>query len=126
MNHLPLVSILLVTHNYGHYLPACLDSVLGQTYGNIEIVIEDDGSTDNTAEIVKQYQESHSIIHYHFQEKQKTGRWNFGVAQSCNKALSLAKGEYVCFLAADDRYVPERIETQVKVFQERQNKWLVM
>lgn len=104
----PLVTIIIPCYNYGTYLKKAVDSVTGQTYKNLEIIILDDGSTDNTQDVVKKIQSSHSKIIYHRQE-------NKGIIKIRNLGIDMAKGEYLLQLDADDfldyNYVEETVRT---------------
>lgn len=91
----PLVSIILPAYNVEKYIACCLDSILQQSYNNIEIIIVNDGSTDHTLEVAQQYQKRHTIITLIDQQ-------NSGVSASRNTALKCAKGDYVLFVDADD------------------------
>jgi glycosyltransferase involved in cell wall biosynthesis len=102
----PRVSVIIPTYNCSQYLPQAIDSVLNQTYKNQEIIVVDDGSIDNTSEIIKSYL---SKIRYVYQENQ-------GVSEARNRGLYLAKGELIAFLDADDLFLPTKIERQVAIF----------
>ncbi|MCL2110659.1 MAG: glycosyltransferase [Clostridiales bacterium] len=91
------VSIIIPIYNMDAYLGACLDSVLGQSLEDIEIICVNDGSTDGSAEIAKHYREQDGRIAYIEQENQ-------GVAQARNAGLKAATGEFVCFMDPDDLY----------------------
>lgn len=91
----PLVSILLPVYNTSAYLHQCLDSVLAQTYTNLQVVIVDDGSKDNSLEICQQYAAKDSRIEVYHQENQ-------GVATTRNVLLSKIKGDYFLFVDSDD------------------------
>lgn len=90
-----LVSILIPLFNVERYLTQCLDSVINQTYKNLQIVIVDDGSTDKTFEIARSYTEKDSRIELYHQE-------NKGVAAARNELLRHIKGEYFLFVDSDD------------------------
>lgn len=108
-----LVSVITPVYNCEKYLDRTLQSVFAQTYENIEIVLVDDQSIDSSAEIIKHYQEFHPEIVYFLQPK------NMGAGHARNKALELAKGQYVAFLDADDVWKPAKIEKQVKLLREK-------
>lgn len=91
----PVVSILIPAYNAAAFLPKCLDSVLNQTYQDLQIVIVDDGSKDNSLEVCREYAAKDSRIEYYEQE-------NRGVASTRNHLLKLIKGDYVLFVDADD------------------------
>jgi glycosyltransferase involved in cell wall biosynthesis len=97
------VSVLIPTHNMANFLPLALDSALAQDHDDIEIVVVDDGSTDNTAEVIRPYLPH---VRYAWQEQQ-------GVAPARNRALELVRGEYVRFLDADDALCPDTLSQQV-------------
>lgn len=103
-----LVSIVTPTYNCGRFIAETIDSVLGQTYQNWEMLIVDDCSTDNTAEVVEGYVKNDSRIKYYRLDK------NSGAAIARNKALSLAKGGWIAFLDSDDLWLPAKLERQLK------------
>lgn len=90
-----LVSIIIPVYNGELYLEECLDSIMEQTYKNLEVIIINDGSTDNTQQIINIYKEKYNFIHSYYQE-------NKGQGVARNKAIELAKGDYVAFIDADD------------------------
>jgi glycosyltransferase involved in cell wall biosynthesis len=100
----PLVSVIIPNYNYAHYLPAAIDSVLGQSYPNLEMIVVDDGSQDDSEEIVKQFGERVRFI------KQQ----NQGVAMARNRGVSVSKGQLIAFLDADDLWLPSKLEKQVQ------------
>lgn len=107
-----LVSIIIPCFNAEKWLKEALDSCLNQTYQNIEIVIVDDGSTDNSLEIIKSYKEQFADkVVYESQP-------NSGSNPARNKGFSISKGKYILYMDADDYILPERIEKQVRCFQE--------
>lgn len=103
MKNLPLVTVIIPVYNGGKFLEEALQSVFDQTYQNIEIVVVDDGSTDNTAEIAQSF----SQVHYIYQENQ-------GVSVARNTAISRAGGEYIAFLDADDIWMPDKLSIQIE------------
>src|SRR3990167_7556109 len=98
------VSIIIPAYNAGKYIKGVLENLFLQTYRNIEIIVVDDGSTDNTEQIVKAYQ--NRGVRYIYQQ-------NKGVAGARNAGIKEAKGELIAFLDADDFYLPEKIEKEV-------------
>lgn len=110
MNHLtlknkPLVTVYVLNYNYAIYLKDCIDSVLLQSYDNCEIIVIDDGSTDNSKEVLSEY-EGHDRLHIVYQE-------NIGLIKSIYRAFSIANGEYVVRVDADDWIAPKFIEKLV-------------
>lgn len=108
-----LVSVITPVFNVEKYIDRTLGSVFAQTYKDIEIVLVDDQSKDRSGEIIKKYQETHPEIVYYLQPENK------GAGYARNKALELARGQYVAFLDADDMWKPEKIEKQVKLLNEK-------
>lgn len=102
-----LVSIILPNYNYAVYLKQCIDSVLHQTYQNIELIIIDDASEDGSLFILQQYSVDRRV-------KILRNKKNCGVSICRNRGIELSKGEYICFIDADDYWFPEKIECQVK------------
>lgn len=91
----PLISILVPCYNTEYNLPFCLNSLINQTYRNIEIICVNDGSTDNTLNVLKKYSKSDSRIVIIDQK-------NSGVSAARNKAIDMAKGDYITFVDSDD------------------------
>ncbi len=107
-----LVSVNITTFNRAHLLSRCLNSVLNQSYKNIEIIIVDDASTDHTEDIVKKFQLKYDQIFYFKHKKNK------GNAKARNTALKKCNGIYVAFLDDDDEWIDEnKIKKQVEIFQ---------
>ena len=106
-SHKPKVSICVPTYNRKKYLKETLDSILAQTYKEYEIVVVDDGSTDGTEDMIKQFGVP---ITYHWQG-------NGGDAAARNKLIELAQGKYISFIDSDDLLFPDAIERLVKVME---------
>src|SRR5438045_4179514 len=88
----PLVTFVTVNYNYANYLGEAIESALNQSYGNIEVVVVDDGSTDNSREVIESYGNRIISLYQH----------NQGQAAGSNAALKRCHGSIICFLDADD------------------------
>ena len=99
----PLVSILVPAYNVAQYLHKCLDSIVNQTYQQLQVVVVDDGSSDNSLSIVKDYAAKYPFVEVYHQE-------NAGVAAARNNLLSHVKGDYVLFVDSDDWLELDMIE----------------
>lgn len=97
-----LVSVIMPIYNAEKYLADTLNSIFEQSYKSIEVVLVDDCSKDNSAKIISDFQKLHPEIVYFLQEK------NMGAGAARNKALELAKGQYVAFLDSDDIWLPNK------------------
>ena len=106
----PLVSVIIPAYNGERYLLDAIESVLGQSYHPIEILVVDDGSTDSTAQTAKSYFDR---IRYLRQE-------NLGAGAARNHGVRESQGEYLAFLDADDLWAPEKLKSQISVL--RQDK----
>ena len=102
-----LVSIITPVYNGEKYIEKCIESVLNQTYKNLEMIIVDDGSIDNSENIIKKYTKENSFIKY---IKLKENR---GISNARNVALKNATGRFVAFLDCDDIYYKDKIKKQV-------------
>lgn len=100
----PLVSILIPAYNAEKFIKVAIDSALAQTYKNIEVVVVNDGSTDGTAEAIKQYLKDKRFIYF----EQPNG----GISKARNKGFELSHGDYVTFLDADDLDAPTKVEDE--------------
>jgi glycosyltransferase involved in cell wall biosynthesis len=107
----PLVSVLIGSYNYGRYIGEALDSVLRQTYSNFEVIVCDDGSTDNSREVVARYCDQDARIRMVVKE-------NGGVTSALNAAYAVSRGEIICLLDADDMFLPQKLERVVGAFKE--------
>jgi len=106
----PLVSICIPTYNAGKTVVSTLQSILNQTYHNLEILVVDNASSDNTMSLLRQVNDPRLVIHRH--------KRNIGVAANFSKCIQLATGEYIAIFHADDLYLPNMVEKQVRVFQD--------
>lgn len=109
------ISVIIPTYNSAKYLPQAIDSVIAQLYPVFEIIVVNDGSTDDTDNVIKDYLDC--IIYI----KQP----NAGPASGRNAGIKMAQGEYIAFLDADDIWMPDKVKEQMNVFQENPNAALV-
>jgi glycosyltransferase involved in cell wall biosynthesis len=100
----PLVSIIILCHNYGRYLAEAIESALAQTYRSVEVLVMDDGSTDDSLAVASGYADRVRIISHP----------NRGLERTCNRAVSECSGELFCFLSADDAFEPTYVEELVR------------
>lgn len=107
----PLISVIIPAYNAEATLRRACDSVLGQSYPNVELVIVNDGSRDSTAEILEQLAAQHGNLRWIHQE-------NGGVSKARNTGLKAATGEYIAFLDADDELLPDCLEKLYRISQE--------
>jgi glycosyltransferase involved in cell wall biosynthesis len=104
----PLVSVIIPVYNCERYVEEAICSVLNQTYKPLELILVDDGSTDDSAKIIKKYEPD---VHYLSQSNQ-------GMAAARNRGIEAAGGDYFAFLDADDLWVPDKIQAQITGFRE--------
>ncbi|ERM19217.1 glycosyltransferase family 2 protein [Brevibacillus laterosporus] len=108
---LPKVSILIPTYNRPHYFELALQSALAQNYSNLEIIVGDDSTNDETEQLIKPYLEKHPQLIY------SKNPQNLGQFENDLKLLELASGEYINFLMDDDLFHPEKISRMMVYFQ---------
>ncbi len=118
MKGTPLVSVLIPTHNYGRFLDEAINSVLTQTYPHFELIIVDNHSNDDTAQVVGKYLSDERVKFYQ-------NHTNIGLVANWNRCLGLAKGEYIKFLMADDIFLPGILEEMIGVMEENPGVSLV-
>lgn len=105
-----LVSVVMPVYNGALYLKEAIDSIITQTHINLELIIINDGSTDNSEEIILSYNDPR--IHYVVNEK------NSGICVTLNKGLDAARGKYIARMDCDDISVPERLQNQVEYMEQ--------
>lgn len=115
----PLVSVIMPVYNAERYIREAIDSILAQTCTDWELILIDDASRDRSAEVAKAYAAQDRRIRYYANEV------NLGVAKTRNRALSLARGEFVAPLDNDDVALPTRLEEQVRFLRTHQDHALV-
>ncbi|WP_300565552.1 glycosyltransferase [Flavobacterium sp.] len=110
MQNSPLVTVICLCYNHDAFVVETLNSVINQKYENIELIILDDFSTDNSREVIQNWLKDHPKVSF------ITNDSNLGNTKSFNKALKLAKGDYIIDLAADDILLPNCIQLQINTF----------
>jgi len=111
MDSNPRVTVITPTYNREKFLPEAIDGVLAQTFGDFELIVVDDGSTDNSREILEAYQARDSRIRTFWQENQ-------GQSVARNVALAEARGAFICFLDSDNYWPAEKLQQQITLFDE--------
>lgn len=111
----PFVSVVVPTYNRARYLPSAVDSVLGQTYGNLELVVVDDGSTDDTKTYLSGVHDSRLRVLYLSH--------GGNPARARNAAIRAARGSYLAFLDSDDLWVPEKLAIQIAAMRAQGYRW---
>jgi glycosyltransferase involved in cell wall biosynthesis len=104
----PAVSVVVATYNYGHYLPEALESAFDQTLKDLEVVVVDDGSTDNTGEVIDRYRSRGRLVYRCIDHA--------GHAGAKSEGVRLATAPLVAFLDSDDVWLPTKLERQVALF----------
>lgn len=118
MQNFPLVSVICLSYNHEAYVVEALNSVINQTYPNIELLIADDSSTDNSAIVINEWLKEHPNVQF------LSNNTNLGSNKTFNQLAKIAKGEYIIDLAADDVLLSNCIEKQIKTFQNSKYKKL--
>ena len=103
------VSVIVPVYNSKAYLARCIDAILSQTYENLEVILVDDGSSDNSLEICRDYEKNDSRVRVFYKE-------NGGSSSARNIGIKEATGEYICFCDSDDYYEPNIVENLMSVF----------
>ena len=101
----PLVTVIIPSYNHERYISQSIESVISQSYKNLEIIVIEDGSKDQSLKIIKDLADKYGFI--------AIARENRGVAKTLNEGVGLANGKYISFLASDDYYLPQRIGNAV-------------
>lgn len=108
----PKVSVIIPNYNYAHIIEETLSSVRLQSYTNFECIIVDDGSSDNSVEVIQEFIKSDN----RFSLLQKT---NGGLPSTRNEGMKIAKGDYIAFLDADDLWLPNKLKNQIEFFEKK-------
>lgn len=117
-NRFPKVSVLMPCYNHEHYVKDAIESVMSQTYPNVELIVVNDGSLDSSWEMVSSMQQKYDFV--------AINRSNRGLIETLKELRTLATGEYICILASDDRYYPDKIDLMYKELQMHPTSGLVV
>ena len=113
---MPMVTVIIPTYNSARFIGEALESVFAQTYADFDVIIVDDGSTDDTRQAIEPYRDRLTYI------EQENG----GPANARNRAIREASGKYIAFLDADDLWEPEKLASQVNAFENNPNLGMVI
>lgn len=113
---MPEVSVVLPTYNRSDTLKRTIDSVLRQTFNNFELIVVDDGSTDNTKDIVLSYNDKRITYIQHDNNK--------GGSAARNTGIETSSGEFIAFIDSDDEWQPEKLSKQLSHLKSRSNEWI--
>lgn len=111
-----LVSVVMSSYNHEKYIRESIESVLNQTFKDLELIITDDYSTDSSPEIIANYQKKDPRVRGIFHQK------NMGITQTLNDCLNEASGNYICFIDSDDLWVENKLEKQVEILKKDDTK----
>jgi alpha-1,3-rhamnosyltransferase len=120
MQNGPLVSVIIPAYNHEMYIEEALQSVINQTYKNIQLIVINDGSTDGTGAVIVNFIKKNDKFNIEYFSKP-----NEGICRTFNKGLELAKGKYIALLASDDMYASDKTEKQLRLMEENANIGLV-
>lgn len=118
MQNFPLVSIICLSYNHESYVVEALNSVINQTYSNIELLIADDCSSDHSVAVIQNWLKNHPNVYFQVNGK------NLGNTKTFNQLAKKAKGKFIIDLAADDVLLPECVSKQISTFQNTKFKKL--
>lgn len=104
----PLVSVVIATYNMGQYINQAIDSILQQTWNHLEIIVVDDGSTDNTVDVMAAYKDNPKVVYIKNE--------NQGQPKAKNCGIKNTKGDFIAFCDADDLWEPHKLEIQMPLF----------
>ncbi len=114
MNSEPLVSVLSLCYNQAKFCAETLDSIYNQSYKNIELILIDDCSSDNSINVINNWIAKHPNFNISFQVHKK----NQGICKSLNECIRQSKGKYISLIACDDIMMPHKLKRQVKVMEQ--------
>jgi len=115
----PLVSVIVPAYNHEQYIADCLKSIINQTYINIELIVINDGSSDNTHNVILSLSDEcrKRFKRFEYVDKEK----NEGIAKTLNQGIKLSKGKYISFIGSDDIWARDKIEKQLEILENNDN-----
>lgn len=113
MKNIPLVTVVIPSYNHAQFITNAIKSIFNQTYVNFELIVIDDGSTDDSRNVIIRLSKEYSF-NYIFQE-------NRGISSTLNRGISLAKGKYITFCSSDDYWSHDKIEKQLEIFKKNES-----
>ncbi|MEY8758573.1 glycosyltransferase family 2 protein [Chryseobacterium tongliaoense] len=116
----PLVTVVVVSYNHAGYIKECLDSIKNQTYKNIQLIVGDDASPDNSVEVFEQW-----LLENNYPAEKNFHSKNTGLAEMLNECIQLTKGKYIKLIAADDYLHPEFLEKTVHTLENKDETFAV-
>jgi alpha-1,3-rhamnosyltransferase len=117
---LPVITVIIPAYNHAHFIEETIRSVIAQTYSNIELIILNDGSKDNTTEVVESLAEEckQRFLRYEYVDKD-----NEGLAETLNRGVEWSQGEYISLIASDDVMMPSRVEELYKALSDKDDSY---
>lgn len=107
--HAPLITVIALCYNHARFLVECLDSIAAQTHADFQLIVTDDASKDNSANLIEQWLAAHRPDATFIQHER-----NRGICATLNEALAEAKGQFISMIATDDRWTPDKLSTQLQ------------
>ena len=112
---MPLVTVLMPSYNHERFVSQAIESVLEQTFEDFELIIIDDGSTDKSPQIIKNYLKKDDRIKAIFHPK------NMGIPKTFNKLIDNAKGKFISYISSDDLWVKNKLKKQLEILKQDEN-----
>ena len=112
---MPLVSVIMPSYNHEKYISDAIESVLNQSFKDIELIITDDSSKDNSKEIIRYYEKKDNRVLVFFHNE------NRGIARTMNEGIEKANGKFLSLFSSDDLWVKDKLKKQLKILQENEN-----
>lgn len=117
----PLISVVVTSYNYAQYITQTLNSVLSQTYDNFEIIVVDDGSKDNSVQIISEYVKRHDNVRLYMHPNKE----NKGLIASMQLGIEKSEGQYIAFCESDDYWTKEHLEKKVQMINQYENVTII-